>query len=322
MVLAQPVERVREQEVAHLVAPVVEDERAPVGMRAAARVLVLVQRRAVEPRERPLVAREVRGHPVEDHADLLPVELVDERTEVVRVAEARGRREVAGHLVAPRAAVRMLHHRQELDVREAEVLRVGAELRGELAVVERLVVERAAPRAEMHLVDRHRAGVRLGAAATLDPLVVAPLVARAEDARRVARRLLGGERVRIGLEQQRAVARRDLEAVERALGGVGHDGLPDAGHAALLHRVRAAVPVVPLADDRHLRRVRRPDRERDALVGDVRAELLVDALVPALADEVQVDVADAGAHARAAASSMRRIPATGMWIQSGRLFSS
>ena len=83
--LAQPVERVREQEVAHLVAAVVEDERAPVGMRAAARVLVLVERGAVEARERPLVAREVRGHPVEDHADPLPVQLVDERAEVVRV---------------------------------------------------------------------------------------------------------------------------------------------------------------------------------------------------------------------------------------------
>ena len=87
--LLQPVERVREQEVPHLVAPVVEDERAPVRMRAAARVLVLVERRAVEARERPLVAREVRGHPVEDHADLLPVQLVDERAEVVGIAEAR-----------------------------------------------------------------------------------------------------------------------------------------------------------------------------------------------------------------------------------------
>ncbi len=292
-------------------------------MRTAARVLVLVQRGSVEPRERPVVAREVRGHPVEDHADLLPVQLVDERAEVVRIAEARGRREVAGDLVAPRAAVRMLHHRQQLDVREAQVLHVGAELRRELAVVERLVVERAAPGTEMHLVDRERADVRLRAAPTLDPLVVAPLVPRAEDARRVPGRLLGRGRVRIGLEQQRAVVRRDLEPVEGALRRVGDDGLPDAGHAALLHRIGAAVPAVPLADDRHLGRVRRPDPERDALVRDVRAELLVDALVPALADEVQVDVADArAAHARAAASSIRRIPATGMWIHSGLLFSS
>ena len=48
VVLAQPEERVREQEVAHLGAPEVEDERAPVGMRAAPRVRVLVERGAVE----------------------------------------------------------------------------------------------------------------------------------------------------------------------------------------------------------------------------------------------------------------------------------
>jgi len=74
-------------------------------MRAAARVLVLVERGSVEACERPLVAREVRRHPVEDHADALPVQLVHERAKVVRIAEARGRREVAGDLVPPRAAV-------------------------------------------------------------------------------------------------------------------------------------------------------------------------------------------------------------------------
>ena len=83
--LLEPEERVREQEVAHLVAAEVEDERAPVGMRAAARVGVLVERRAVEARERPVVAREVRRHPVEDHADAVPVQPVDEAAEVVGV---------------------------------------------------------------------------------------------------------------------------------------------------------------------------------------------------------------------------------------------
>ena len=79
--LAEPVERRREQEVAHLVAAEVEDERSPVGVRAAAGIVVLVERRAVEARERPVVAREVRGHPVEDHADAALVQRVDERAE-------------------------------------------------------------------------------------------------------------------------------------------------------------------------------------------------------------------------------------------------
>jgi hypothetical protein len=121
VVLLEPEERVREQEVAYLVAAEVEDERPPVGVRAAARVVVLVEGGAVEARERPFIAREVRGHPVEDHAEALPVEPLDEGSELVRLAEARGGREVAGHLVAPRARERVVHYRQQLDVGEAEV---------------------------------------------------------------------------------------------------------------------------------------------------------------------------------------------------------
>ena len=104
VVLAHPEQGVGDEEVADLVAPVVEDQRAPVRVRAAARVGVLVERGAVEARERELVAREVRRHPVEDHAEAVAVQAVDELAEVVGRAEARRRRVVAGHLVAPRAA--------------------------------------------------------------------------------------------------------------------------------------------------------------------------------------------------------------------------
>ena len=49
----QPEQGAREQEVAHLVAAVVEDERAPVGMLALARVGVLVQVRCRRSRRAP-----------------------------------------------------------------------------------------------------------------------------------------------------------------------------------------------------------------------------------------------------------------------------
>ncbi len=160
----QPVQRVGDEEVADLVAAVVEDQRAPVRVRAAARVRVLVERRAVEPREREVVAREVGGHPVEDHAEALAVQAVDERAEVVRRPEARRRREVAADLVAPRAGERVRHHRQQLDVREAHVERVRGQLVGQLEVGQRPVALHRVqpPRAEVDLVDRHRAVERLG----------------------------------------------------------------------------------------------------------------------------------------------------------------
>ena len=119
--LLEPVERVGVEEVAHLVAAEVEDVGAPLLVPAALRVGVLVERRAVEAGQRPLVGGEVAGHPVEDHADAGLVQPVDEQPEAVGVAEPRVRGEVRRDVVAPRAAERVLHHRHQLDVGEAEV---------------------------------------------------------------------------------------------------------------------------------------------------------------------------------------------------------
>ena len=130
--LLEPVERVGVEEVAHLAAAEVEDVGAPLLVPAALRVGVLVERGAVEAGQRPLVGGEVAGHPVQDHADPGLVQPVDEQPEAVGVAEARVRREVRRHVVAPRPAERVLHHRHQLDVGEAEVGDVRRQLVGEL----------------------------------------------------------------------------------------------------------------------------------------------------------------------------------------------
>ena len=68
----QPEQRVGDQERADLVAAVVEDQRAPVAMLALARVGMLVERGAVEEDEAVRILGEMRGHPVDDHADAVP----------------------------------------------------------------------------------------------------------------------------------------------------------------------------------------------------------------------------------------------------------
>ena len=80
----QPVVGVGDQEALHLVAAEVEDVGAPVGVPAQSRILMLVQRCAVEALQCPRVGREVPGHPVHDHADPGLVQLVDEVAELVR----------------------------------------------------------------------------------------------------------------------------------------------------------------------------------------------------------------------------------------------
>ena len=304
VVLPQPEQGVGDQEVAHLVAPEVEHERPPVGVRAATRVGVLVERGPVEPRQREVVAREVRRHPVEDHSDAARVHPIDERAQVVRGAIAGRGGVVAGHLVAPGAAERVRHHGQQLDVREAHVGCVRRQLVGQFGIRQRAVVlERVQPpRAEVDLVDRDRLVHWLCSAPRRQERRVggAPRVRRREHDRRRLGRQLGLLSKRIGLQKQLSIGAQDLELVALPWADLGQEELPDP-RPDRPHRVQASVPGVEVADDADGARGGRPDRERgpahrraraDAHLAHVRAEARVQLLVAAFADQVQVELAE------------------------------
>ena len=70
-------------------------------MFAEQRIRVFVQRGPIEPSQRPLVLGEVRGDPVDDHADSGVVQPVDQEPEVIRVPVPGRRREVGRDLIAP-----------------------------------------------------------------------------------------------------------------------------------------------------------------------------------------------------------------------------
>ena len=221
--LLQPVDGVRDQEVAHLRASEVEDQCAPVRLLAALRVGMLVQRRAVELRQRPAVPREVRGHPVQDHPDAGPVQAVDQVAELVRRAEPGGWRVVGGHLVAPGAAERVLGNRQELHVGEAQLGDVAGELAGELGVG-----QAGPPRAEMHLIGAHRAGQQIPVGSLLKPGGVAPGVPGLGDTGRGSGRLLRPAGHRVGLAAPDAIRAADVVLVAGAVADAGNQQLPDA----------------------------------------------------------------------------------------------
>ena len=314
--LLEPVERVGDEEVAHLGTAEVEDVGAPVELLAATRVGVLVEGGAVEAGERPLVLREVGRDPVDDDAEAASVQLVDEEAELVGRAEARRGRVVRRDLVAPRAAERVLRDGQQLHVREAGLLEVVGELGGELAVAEPL-----APRPEMDLVDAHGRRLPRRGVATCDPLVVAPRVAGRGDDGGGGRRDLGAERERVGLVAPDAVGAVDLELVAVTDLGALDDALPDATPDGP-ERVGGSVPAVEVAHRLHLAGVRGPHGERDACVRGMRAQHLPQPLVAALGDEVEVELPDlsarAGAHA-GPSSTTRAMDESGMTVQSGRL---
>ena len=88
VVAVEPEERVAEEEVADLGPAVVEDLGAPVAVFAQPRVGVLVEMGAVEVAQAVQIVGEVGGHPVEDHPEAVPVQVIDEVGEVVGRADA------------------------------------------------------------------------------------------------------------------------------------------------------------------------------------------------------------------------------------------
>lgn len=162
-------------------APVVEDQCAPVPLLALPRIPMFVQRRAVEAPEAGFVPLEMFRHPVENNLQPGPVTGVHQQLEVLGATKPACRRDEPEHLVPPGPGERVLHDGQQLDVREAEVFRVRNESVGHLMVGEKAValLPHARPGAEMDLVDRHRL---VQPAAVIvsprHPVVVFPQVAR------------------------------------------------------------------------------------------------------------------------------------------------
>ena len=302
VVFVEPEKRVADQEVFHLAAAVVENECAPVLMLAEAGILVLVERAAVVAREAVGVLREMPGHPIENHADAGLVTAVHEIPKLVGISEAARRRVVVHHLIAPGAVERMLHHRHQLDVGESHFLHIRDESVAEFAVAEEAVaiLGDPLPRPDVDLVDAHRAVVLVDARAAVHPVLVTPLVAaEVENHAAGLRSMLGEERVGIGLQKHIAVLAANLEFVVRALVHAGEKDFPNARRNQLAHRVRAAVPVVEVADHAHALGGRRPDREMHArhLVYHFHmgAEFFVDVVVRAFVEKIDVHLAEHGA---------------------------
>ncbi len=123
--------------------------------------------RAVEVAEPVFVRGEVSWDPVQDHADAVLVEYVDQVHEVLRGAVAAGRSEEAGDLIAPGAKERVLHHRHEFNMGEAHFLHVSRQLRCQLTVRQRPMsfFRHAHPRTGMDFVNGQRRRQAVGVTA-------------------------------------------------------------------------------------------------------------------------------------------------------------
>jgi hypothetical protein len=296
--LLEPVERVRHQEVAHLVAPKVEDEGAPIGVLSDAGIAVLVEGLPIEAAQGEVVAGEVGGDPVENDADARLVAAVHEGAEVVRLAVAGRGSVVAAHLIAPRAVEGELGHRQKLDVGEAESLRVLHQARSDLPVAERPVAlfGNPAPRPQVHLVDGHGLVVQVLPAPPFEPCTVLPAVLAGRHPRGRSGRRLHREGERIGLQPDPAVPGLDLVLVGVSRDRARHEELEHSGAAPITHGKKPPVPMTEISHHAHPPGVGRPHRERHTVdsvdPARMRSEQVPETPVLPLSEQVQVELAD------------------------------
>src|SRR6266705_1426742 len=150
-----PEQAIGEEEIGDFGTRVIITERVPVEMAALHRIGMFVNCRAVELTEPVRIVREMPGHPIENDSQAGAMASVHQAGKVGRRAESAGGSEQAGWLVAPGSVERLLADRQEFDVGEAEITRIGRQFLCQLAVAQppTAFLRPATPRAEMYFIN-------------------------------------------------------------------------------------------------------------------------------------------------------------------------
>ena len=301
----QPVQSAGDQEALHLATAEIVDVGIPVVMIALARIEMLVEGRAVETRQPVGVGRKMCRDPVQKHPDSGAMRGIDEAGKRLGRAIDRRRREQAERLIPPRAAKRMLRHREQLDMGKAHLLDVRDEpLRQEIP--ERTLCGTRPcllphPGAGMHFVDGDRRRCRLPVGPTSHPVLVIPTQGRSRgsDDRRRARRKLSllGDRVCL-VGDMSPVRSENVELVAGSRTQTRDENLPNTRRRPQPHRMPAPVPGIEVADHRHALGIRCPHREAHAFHPvhryDVGTESFGKFEVPTLVEQMKIEIAQGG----------------------------
>ena len=268
-----PEEGVCNQEVADLVAGIIEDQCAPVRMGSPVGIRILVERRAVKLAQSPGIPREVGRYPVQNDTDVLSVKIVYKVLKIRRTAVTGGGGIVAGNLVAPGFIQRMLHHRHQLHMRISFLLYIFCKLRSDLPVIVEfrtvfraavLVDERLLPqeRAEVQLIDRHGLLLLMAGLFLLLPGLICPgKVTEICHNRCRIRPQLKGEAVWIRLQEGLLTMPLDFIFVQLSCCHARNEELENTAVSQTLHHMPATVPEVEITHHRYPQSIGRPDSE-------------------------------------------------------------
>ena len=125
--MVEPKERIADQKAAHFMTAVIKNITVPLGLHSLARVGMLENMGAVEISETVRVSGKMGRHPIEDDPDVVLMQRVDEKHQILRRAVVGRWRKIAGDLIAPGTEERMVHQRQKFHVRESHAAHIFGE---------------------------------------------------------------------------------------------------------------------------------------------------------------------------------------------------
>ena len=279
MINLQPVKGIGDQEIQHHGAFVIIEQRSPHGMYRCVRIRDLIKGRSVKKFQSSFCSRESSRRPVQDHADLFFMKLIDKPVKILRHPESSVHRVISVCGIGACGVVQIRRYRMKLHMSIAKFLRVG----GKFPAV--------FPLMDICLQNSQRLFSVPVFLTVLHPGVVIP-----GEFLQVGHHGSAGGRtfhcraVGIGFPFYLSALYFDLIFIKIPCLGFGHKKLENAGHRHPVHDVAPTVPFVKIAHHADAYRIGRPDHEADAFRSVYRhrmgSQLVVGVIINARAESL------------------------------------
>ena len=211
----------------------------------------------------------MRRYPVQDHADSIPVQIIDHIGKILRCPVTGSRRIISCHLIPPGSVKRVLRNPHQLHMGIPHLLHIICNRMSKFTIgIKSLILcaRMTHPGAHMYLIDRQRILLLIPLFPLLQPLLVRPLqirnIGHSGSRTRTPLRIICK---RIRLIKKLAFLRLNTELIELSFFRFRYKLHINTERLLTLHSVSFQIPVIKFPDYRHILRIRRPYREINAL---------------------------------------------------------
>ena len=293
-----PVQSIGNQEIPHLIAPIIKDLRAPVRMFPLPGVRMLIAGSAVKFSQPMGIFRKMGGNPVQNHADFILMKIIHQIFKLQRTPIAGCGGIIACHLVSPGAVKGMLGNSHQLHMGIAHLFHIVHKGLGKFLIIIKpvLVIRRNGvllPGTGMHFINHQRLLLHIKALPLFQPDSVTPVeLADIHNLGCISRPELCRICIGVRFVKLFSMCSFDKEFIELSLTGPRHKCLIDADFSHLGHRMGRSIPLIKLSNYMHFLGIGRPYGEIHSFAlshcHGMGAQLLIDFIVGALPQQILI----------------------------------